>query len=82
MQNPVAPRCVRLRGPTLQGSAHAIGPDRVAMQPVLSYFFRLGFCVSADPADDLADLLAPLDLRVFDAAFAALGDVTFFGALV
>jgi hypothetical protein len=38
--------------------------------------------VSAEPADVLADLLDPLVRRVFEAAEAALGEVTFFGAFV
>jgi len=46
-----------------------------------SYFFPLDRCVSAEPADVLADLLE-FELRsVVDAALAALLEVTFGGAL-
>ena len=49
----------------------------------LAYFFRrFGRCVSAEPADDLVDLLEPLFRKVLDAADPALVDVTLLGAFV
>ncbi|EFK08793.1 conserved hypothetical protein [delta proteobacterium NaphS2] len=48
------------------------------------YFFFLldGFCESALPAPDFDCLLVLPSLRTFDAALAALSEVTLFGALV
>lgn len=48
----------------------------------MDYFRRLGRCVSAEPADDFADLFEPVLRKVFDAADPALVEVTFFGAFV
>lgn len=49
---------------------------------LISYFRLLGFCVSADPAEVLADLLERGLRNVFDAADAALLEVTLGGAFL
>lgn len=45
------------------------------------YFFRTTRCVSVEPAAVFVDLLNPGLRNTFDAAVAALVDVTFGGAL-
>jgi hypothetical protein len=50
---------------------------------ISTFYLRLfGFCVKAEPEEVFADLLDPLLRRVFDAAVAALDEVTLEGAFV